>query len=114
MYDNVIIPKSYFVNVLNALGAMIEEQKDYLTGLDAAIGDSDHGVNLSIGFRDVLAKLPALVDSGADIPTLLNKSGMSLLAKVAEPPVPFTARFSAKWQPRSQERTRLPSPISAP
>ncbi len=82
MYDTAIIPKSYFVNVLTALAAMVEEQKDYLTKLDSEIGDSDHGVNLSIGFRDVMAKLPDLVEKDLDIPTLLSKSGMSLLSKV--------------------------------
>ena len=53
MYD-VLIPKAYFVKLLENLAAMVEEQKDYLTHLDAQIGDSDHGVNLSIGFREVM------------------------------------------------------------
>lgn len=61
---------------------MVEEQKDYLTHLDAQIGDSDHGVNLSIGFREVMKKLPDLVAQDVDIATLLKKSGMSLLSRV--------------------------------
>ncbi len=96
MYDSVIIPKSYFIDLLKALGAMIEEQKDYLTGLDSAIGDSDHGVNLSIGFRDVLSKLPDLVEKDVDVATLLNKSGMSLLAKVGGASGPLYGSFFRK------------------
>lgn len=81
MYD-VLIPKAYFVKLLENLAAMVEEQKDYLTHLDAQIGDSDHGVNLSIGFREVMKKLPDLVAQDVDIATLLKKSGMSLLSRV--------------------------------
>ncbi len=88
--------KSYFIDLLKALGAMIEEQKDYLTGLDSAIGDSDHGVNLSIGFRDVLSKLPDLVEKDVDVATLLNKSGMSLLAKVGGASGPLYGSFFRK------------------
>ncbi|MGI6191942.1 MAG: dihydroxyacetone kinase subunit DhaL [Christensenellales bacterium] len=96
MYDSVILPKSYFIDLLKALAAMIEEQKDYLTGLDAAVGDSDHGVNLSIGFRDVMSKLPDLVEKDADIATLLSKSGMALLAKVGGASGPLYGSFFRK------------------
>ena len=75
---------------------MIEEQKDYLTGLDAAVGDSDHGVNLSIGFRDVMSKLPDLVEKDADSATLLSKSGMALLAKVGGASGPLYGSFFRK------------------
>ena len=36
--------------------ARIAEQKDYLTQLDSAIGDADHGANMDRGFQAVLAK----------------------------------------------------------
>jgi dihydroxyacetone kinase-like protein len=35
----------------------IHEQRDYLTQLDAAIGDADHGLNMDRGFVAALAKL---------------------------------------------------------
>ncbi len=35
----------------------IEEQKAYLTRLDSDIGDADHGINLSRGFRAATEKL---------------------------------------------------------
>jgi phosphoenolpyruvate---glycerone phosphotransferase subunit DhaL len=36
---------------------LVEQNKDHLTNLDAAIGDADHGVNLSRGFAAVTAAL---------------------------------------------------------
>lgn len=40
---------------MRALGEVIESQCDYLTRLDAAIGDADHGINMRRGFRAVRA-----------------------------------------------------------
>ena len=37
----------------------IEEQKAYLTRLDSDIGDADHGINMSRGFRFAMEKLAA-------------------------------------------------------
>ncbi len=42
---------------LRALTARLEEKKDYLTDLDSAIGDADHGINMSRGFLAVSAEL---------------------------------------------------------
>src|SRR4051794_30253090 len=43
--------------------AAIEAEADHLTQLDSAIGDGDHGVNMTRGMRAVLA---ALADAGDD------------------------------------------------
>jgi dihydroxyacetone kinase-like protein len=40
--------------------ATFSEQRDYLTQLDAAIGDADHGANMTRGFSAVEAKLDGL------------------------------------------------------
>ena len=42
---------------ITAAASVIEEQRDHLTQLDAAIGDADHGINLSRGFAAVTAAL---------------------------------------------------------
>jgi dihydroxyacetone kinase-like protein len=42
---------------------VLHEQRDYLTQLDAAIGDADHGTNMDRGFTSVVAKLAELDDS---------------------------------------------------
>src|SRR5437879_11041796 len=38
---------------LNGVAAAVAEQADYLTQLDAAIGDGDHGINMDRGFQAV-------------------------------------------------------------
>ena len=38
----------------------LHEQRDYLTQLDAAIGDADHGTNMDRGFSSVVSKLAEL------------------------------------------------------
>lgn len=80
MYENYILDKGYFVNVIKALAAIVEEQRDYLTGLDSAIGDGDHGLNLSIGFREVTKNIDLWQEENLD--TLFKKIGMALLGKV--------------------------------
>jgi dihydroxyacetone kinase-like protein len=59
---------------------LVDEQRDHLTQLDAAIGDADHGINLARGFTAVLSAL----DSAAP-PTpgaVLTVTGSTLISKV--------------------------------
>ena len=42
---------------------LMHEHRDYLTQLDAAIGDADHGSNMTRGFDAVAAKLATLEDA---------------------------------------------------
>lgn len=58
----------------------VRENRDYLTQLDAAIGDADHGVNMDRGFQAVVGKLPELADK--DIGTIFKTVGMTLLSTV--------------------------------
>src|SRR2546429_3666815 len=66
---------------LEAAAASLHEQRDYLTQLDAAIGDADHGANLDRGFTAVLEKLDAV--GGATPPgRLLVTVGGTLVSTV--------------------------------
>ena len=68
-----------------AVSAGIEEEKDYLSELDGAVGDGDHGITMSIGFRAVntaLSRLELETCSPADVLTtaataFLNAVGAS-------------------------------------
>lgn len=42
---------------IERVAALMHEHRDFLTALDAAIGDADHGANMDRGFQAVLAKL---------------------------------------------------------
>ena len=58
----------------------IAENKAYLTDLDSAIGDADHGINMDRGFQAVVAKLDAT--SPEDIGALFKLVGMTLVSTV--------------------------------
>jgi phosphoenolpyruvate---glycerone phosphotransferase subunit DhaL len=60
--------------------AKIAEQKDYLTQLDSAIGDADHGANMDRGFQAVIAKKAEL--QNGDIGAALKGVAMTLISKV--------------------------------
>jgi phosphoenolpyruvate---glycerone phosphotransferase subunit DhaL len=66
---------------LVAAAAALKEQRDYLTQLDAAIGDADHGTNMDRGFTAVLEKLDGLEEP---LPPgrLLTTAGGTLISKV--------------------------------
>ncbi|MDX6521073.1 MAG: phosphoenolpyruvate---glycerone phosphotransferase subunit DhaL [Gaiellales bacterium] len=61
--------------------AAIAEQKDYLTQLDAAIGDADHGSNMTRGFAAVETKLDQL-DGGTPPGKVLVAAGQTLVSTV--------------------------------
>ena len=59
---------------------IIEKEQGYLSELDGAIGDGDHGVNMAKCFREVKKKLPE--SAGKDIGTILKNVGMVVLNSV--------------------------------
>lgn len=65
---------------VKAFAGVISENKDYLTQLDAAIGDADHGANMDRGFKAVLNKMPEISDK--DIGTIFKTVGMTLISTV--------------------------------
>jgi dihydroxyacetone kinase-like protein len=65
---------------IERFAAHIAEQKDYLTQLDAAIGDADHGANMHRGLQAVLAKKAELQNS--DIGAMLKGLAMTLISTV--------------------------------
>ena len=65
---------------LTRAAAELEANKEYLTELDAAIGDADHGNNMARGFNAVVDALPAM--EGQDIGAMLKRTGMVLMSKV--------------------------------
>ncbi len=70
---------------------VIAENNQYLTQLDAAIGDADHGANMNRGFQAVLGKLPGVADK--DIGTILKTVGMTLLSTVGGAGGPLYGTF---------------------
>lgn len=58
----------------------MEKEKAFLTDLDNAIADGDHGINMAKGFAAVEAKLDGLKEK--DIGTILKTVGMTLVSAV--------------------------------
>ncbi len=76
---------------LNACASVLAENRDYLTQLDAAIGDADHGANMDRGFKAIIKKMPEM--SQMDIGTLLKTCGMTLLSTVGGAGGPLYGTF---------------------
>src|SRR5438105_11790594 len=64
---------------LEEAAASVREQRDYLTQLDAAIGDADHGTNMDRGFTAVVEKLDGLEGPPGK---LLTTAGSTLVSTV--------------------------------
>ena len=58
----------------------VAENKEYLTKLDSAIGDADHGININRGMQAALAKVEEQPDG--DVGALLKTVGMTLVSTV--------------------------------
>lgn len=58
----------------------VTEKRDWLTELDSAIGDADHGANMSRGMAAVVEKLSGGTPATAD--ELLKSVGMTLVSSV--------------------------------
>jgi dihydroxyacetone kinase-like protein len=65
---------------LRAFADEVARQREYLTELDAAIGDADHGINMDRGMQAVVGKLDGAPPD--DIGALLKLVGMTLVSTV--------------------------------
>ncbi|PMB16292.1 dihydroxyacetone kinase subunit L [Fischerella thermalis CCMEE 5282] len=75
-----MVTKEQILQWLQTFAIVVEENKDYLTELDAAIGDADHGINMERGFKKVVTQLPAVADK--DIASILKMVSMTLISTV--------------------------------
>ncbi|MDT8306232.1 MAG: dihydroxyacetone kinase subunit DhaL [Anaerolineae bacterium] len=79
------------VTWLEKLAEVLTENKEYLTQLDAAIGDADHGINMKRGIDRVMEKLPTVADK--DIGNILKTTGMTLISSVGGASGPLYGTF---------------------
>ena len=68
------------IQVILRMSRRMEKEKEFLTDLDNAIADGDHGINMARGFSAVEAKITGLADK--DIGTVLKTAGMTLVSVV--------------------------------
>jgi dihydroxyacetone kinase-like protein len=72
-YDDV-------VRFVRTFAERIAENKGYLTELDSAIGDADHGINMDRGMQAVAGKLDG--QAAGDVGALFKTVGMTLVSTV--------------------------------
>ena len=68
----------YFDRFVKIFAKYLAENKEYLTQLDAAIGDGDHGINMDRGARTALERLGTMNPKTPR--ELLRIVGMALLS----------------------------------
>jgi len=68
------------VRFIRRYAEVVAENKEYLTQLDSAIGDADHGINMDRGMQAALAKIEQVADG--DIGNLMKTVGMTLVSTV--------------------------------
>lgn len=68
------------INWMDDFAKQIEAKSDYLSELDATIGDGDHGNNMKRGMTAVVEALKG--QKNAELPVALRTVAMSLLSKV--------------------------------
>ena len=86
-----MIHREHVRNWLAALQKTYAENKQYLTELDAAIGDADHGINMDRGFSAVTQELEKV--QLQDISGILNAAAMSLIRNVGGASGPLYGTF---------------------
>ena len=86
-----MITKDQIVRWLEKTAAVLQANKTYLTDLDSAIGDADHGTNMDRGFKKVMEKLPTVSDK--DVGNILKTTGMTLISSVGGASGPLYGTF---------------------
>ena len=85
--------------------ASVQESEKRLTDLDSAIGDGDHGVNMSRGMNAVLEKLDTL--ALADVPGQLRVISMTLTSSIGGASGPLYGAFFLHCSHATLHKTQL-------
>ena len=90
---------------VRAFAEAVAENKDYLTQLDSAIGDADHGANMARGMAAAVAALDGKPPATAA--ALLKQVGMTLVSTVGGASGPLYGTFFLRMATASGEVTAL-------
>lgn len=77
---NVAVNSAQLIEILKKIANDIQANREFLTELDSAIGDADHGINMSKGFKAVVEKISSMADK--DCGSILKNVGMTLVSTV--------------------------------
>ena len=86
-----MISKQAILAWIRNLAEIYHDNREYLTELDAAIGDADHGINMNRGFTKVVEKLTEV--ESKSIGDILQGVGMTLVSSVGGASGPLFGTF---------------------
>jgi dihydroxyacetone kinase-like protein len=75
-----MLDQKFFINFFKKFSEYIFDNKEYLTELDSAIGDADHGINMSKGCKVALEKIEGSTFNS--ISDMLKAISMALMSSV--------------------------------
>ena len=90
---------------IKTVAKVLNQNRDYLTQLDAAIGDADHGANMDRGFKKVIEKMQEFADK--DIGTVFKSVGMNLISTVGGAGGPLYGTFFLQMGMKSAGKMEL-------
>lgn len=93
------------LKIFENIEAVIFENRQFLTDLDAAIGDGDHGINLSKGFKAAGEKLKA--SSPKDWGEIFKIVGMAIVSNVGGASGPLYGTAFIKAAPLGAGKTEM-------
>lgn len=80
------------LGIVKRIAVDIEENKDYLSEIDGAAGDGDHGINMTKGFLMALDN----IDDNMSVSTAFRNLGITLLEDIGGSMGPIYGRFFMK------------------
>jgi dihydroxyacetone kinase-like protein len=86
-----MIKRDRLLSWIQALQQVYTESKQYLTDLDAAIGDADHGINLERGYNAVVTELQ--ISDTSNISGILKTVAITLIKRVGGASGPLYGTF---------------------
>ena len=100
-----MINRDNLIAWIEALAQVYAENKQYLTQLDSAIGDADHGINMDRGFTAVKADLAKT--NPQDVSAVLKTAAMSLIRTVGGASGPLYGTFFMRASAACANKTEL-------
>jgi hypothetical protein len=76
-----MVTKEQIIKWLELAVHVMQDNKEWLTQLDAAVGDGEHGINMACDFQKVSSHLPSVADK--DIGSILKRIGTIILQKLS-------------------------------
>lgn len=98
--------------MFESMSRLIETEKDHLSELDGAVGDGDHGITMSIGFRAVTAALAALDLDAATPSEVMSAAATGFLDAVGASTGPLYATGFRRAAQALAGRDRFDLPAS--